>query len=317
MLSLMIPSIRGRDFLTMQELTAEEVEALLNLAEAFKRNAVSEDLKTALKGKSIAMIFEKPSTRTRVSLEVAIYQLGGQPLYLSFSDLQLSRGEALADTARVLDRYTNALIARVYKHSTLEEIARYAEKPVFNALSDLYHPMQALADLLTIKERLGRLKGVTVAYVGDGGSNTCHSMLIACSKLGLNIRVGCPSRYIPHPEVLKAARSNAEFSGSKVLITEDPFEAVKEADVVYTDVFVSMGFEAEAEARRKAFLPKYQVNKELVAKASPNYVFMHCLPAHRGEEVVDAVIDDVDHSAVWDQAENRLHTAKALLASMV
>ncbi len=310
-----LEELKGRDLLTLRDLTGEEVMKLLELSRRLKEDPWC--LGRPLEGRHVALIFEKPSTRTRVSLEVAVSQLGGRALYLPASESQLSRGEAVMDMARVMDRYVDAVAARVSSHRWLEEYAAYSRKPVVNALSDLYHPLQALADLLTMWERKGRLKGLKVAYVGDGGANTCHSLLTACSKLGVDITVACPPQYRPLDEVVEEALMNAARSGSRVEVVEDPKVAVEGADVVYTDVFVSMGRETEAEVRRRVFLPRYQVNAELVKLADDDYVFMHCLPAHRGEEVVDEVIDDPKHSAVWDQAENRLHTAKAVLASIV
>jgi ornithine carbamoyltransferase len=307
--------LKGRDLLTLQDYTGEEVLGLLELSRRLKEEPSF--LGRPLEGKHVALIFEKPSTRTRVSLEVAVSQLGGRSIYIPSSESQLSRGEAVSDMARVMDRYVDAVAARVRSHAWLEEYASYSRKPVVNALSDLHHPLQALADLLTVWERKGRLKGVKLAYVGDGGANTCHSLLTACSKLGVDIAVACPPQYRPLSEVLKDALLNASRSGSQVEVVEDPRLAVRGADVIYTDVFVSMGREAEAEARRHAFLPRYQVGVELIKLAREDFIFMHCLPAHRGEEVVDEVIDDPTHSAVWDQAENRLHTAKAVLASLL
>mgnify|MGYP000651511230 CR=1 FL=1 len=308
-------SFKGRDFLTLQDYTTEELLSLLQLSMELKRDPYK--LGKPLQGKHVALIFEKPSTRTRVSLEVAVSQLGGKTIYLSSTEMQLARGETIADTARVMDRYVDAVAARVRSHQWLVDYAKYSTKPVINALSDLYHPMQALADLMTIWEELGRLQGVKVAYVGDGGANTCHSLLIACSKLGLDMTVACPPEYSPKPEVLSSAMQNASISGSRIAVVSDPVEAVKGADVIYTDVFVSMGKEDEALARRAAFMPRYQVNKELLSLAKDSYIFMHCLPAHRGEEVTDEVIDDEVHSAVWVQAENRLHTAKAILSLLL
>jgi len=311
----MLPQLKGRDLLTLQDYAGEEIEGIIRLAMELKRDP--HRLGRPLEGKHVALIFEKPSTRTRVSLEVAISQLGGRPIYLSAAEMQLSRGETVADTARVMDRYVDAVAARVRSHRWLEEYAEHSSKPVLNALSDLYHPMQALADVMTLWERFGSIRGVKLAYVGDGGANTCHSLLIACSKLGVDMAVACPPEYQPSPRVLEAALSNASISGASIRVVHDPVEAVRGAKAVYTDVFVSMGREAEAERRVAAFMPRYQVNRELLKAADRDYVFMHCLPAHRGEEVTDEVIDDPEHSAVWDQAENRLHTAKAVLALIV
>lgn len=308
-------NLKGRDLLTLQEYSVDEILYILKESLEFKKNPVR--VGRPLEGRCVALIFEKPSTRTRLSLELAISQLGGIPIYMSASETQLMRGESVADTARVLDRYIDALAARVYRHSWLEEYAYYSKKPVINALSDLHHPLQALADLLTIWEYKGKLKGIKLVYVGDGGANTCHSLLIASSKLGLNMTVVCPKPYGPDEEILNEAFANASQTDSKIEVVEDPAEGVNGADVVYTDVFVSMGKEEEARARRSIFLPNYRVNRELLHLAKEDYIFMHCLPAHRGEEVVDEVIDDPKHSVVWDQAENRLHTAKAVLYSLL
>jgi len=301
--------------LTLSSFTRRDILEVLNLAEELKQKQKAGVRHELLPGKVIALLFEKPSTRTRVSFEVGIRQLGGHSLYLTPRELQLSRGETLADTARVLSRYVDALVARVYRHETLEELARYATIPVINALSDRYHPCQAIADVFTIKEVKGGFKGVKVAYVGDG-NNVCNSLLIACSLVGLDIWVACPKGYEPLEEAVKVALKNARESGSTVKITHSPVEAVKDADVIYTDVWVSMGQEEEREKRLKVF-PPYQVNRKLVSYAKGDYVFMHCLPAHRGEEVTDEIIDDEKHSIVWEQAENRLHTQKALLVLLL
>jgi len=261
------------------------------------------------------MIFQKPSTRTRVSFEVAMSDLGGRALYLRWDDLQLGRGETVADTARVLSRYVDGIMARVFSHKDLEELAKYADIPVINGLSDLTHPCQILADLLTILEKKAVLKGLKLAFVGDG-NNVCNSLLIGCTKMGMNISVATPKKYRPKEEIIQWAMENAQESGSKVEILESPEEAVKDADVIYTDVFVSMGEEKVAKEKLQAF-QGYQVNRELVKHAKKDYIFMHCLPAHRGQEVTDEVIDDPVHSVVWDQAENRLHAQKAVLALLL
>ncbi|MCS7120479.1 MAG: ornithine carbamoyltransferase [Nitrososphaerota archaeon] len=301
---------RGRDFLTLQECTEEEIWKLLEATDTFKKKA--NRVGKLLHGFNIALLFQKPSTRTRLSFEVAIHQLGGNAIYLGWSESQLGRGETIADTARVLSRYVDGLVMRVHKHSDLEEMAKYALIPVINALSDLHHPCQAIADLYTIWEKHGSLKGLKLAYVGDG-NNVCNSLLIACSKVGINISVACPKNFEPDPTVLKWALENARLSGSEVRLVRDPVEAVKDADIVYTDTFVSMGDEAEREERLRVFIPKYQVTSALLEKASDQVLFMHCLPAHRMEEVTDEVIDG-PRSIVWDQAENRLHSSKAIFA---
>jgi len=307
--------LRGRDLLSLKDFTREELMYIIETAKMLKeRFYAGERIIPVLKGKTLAMIFEKPSTRTRVSFEVAMYQLGGYALYLSRSELQLGRGETIADTARVLSRYVDGIMARVYKHKDLEELAKYASIPVINGLSDMYHPCQALGDMLTILEKKGKLSGLKVAWVGDG-NNVAHSLILASTILGLDIWVATPKGYEPKSEVVKIAEEFASKSGSNIQLTNDPIEAVKGADVIYTDVWISMGQEAEAEARLKAF-KNFQVNSELVKYAKQDYIFMHCLPAHRGQEVTDEVIDG-PNSVVWDQAENRLHIQKAILSLLL
>lgn len=304
--------LKGRDFLTLQEFSSKEIWEILKLSKHLKKGGKPP---TRLKGKILAMIFQKPSTRTRVSFEVAMKQLGGDALYLSWNELQLGRGETIADTARVLSRYVNGITARVYAHSDLEELAKYATVPVINALSNLCHPIQILADLFTIWEKKGTVKNLKVAYIGDG-NNVCNSLLIGCSKLGINFSAACPEGYEPDEKFLSLALKNAEESGAKIEIVKEPFKAVENADFVYTDVIVSMGQESEREKRLKVFLPKYQVTSELLKATFKNAYFMHPLPCHRGEEVTSEVIDGLN-SIVWDQAENRLHTTKALLSLLL
>jgi ornithine carbamoyltransferase len=260
------------------------------------------------------MIFEKPSTRTRVSFEVGMWQLGGYALYLSISDLQLGRGETIADTAQTLSRYVNGIMARVFAHQTILDLVKYSKVPVINGLSDMTHPCQGLADLFTIYEKKGRLHGLKLAYVGDG-NNVAHSLLYGCSKVGMNITLACPKGYEPHPEVVLKAKEEGKISGCIVKVTKDPKEAARGADIIYTDVWASMGQEKEHEKRIKIFKP-YQVHTKLIKEAKEDYLFMHCLPAHRGEEVTDEVADS-KNSIIFDQAENRLHTQKALLALMM
>jgi ornithine carbamoyltransferase len=264
-----------------------------------------------LKGKTLAMIFEKPSTRTRVSFEAGMWQLGGYALYLSAVDLQLGRGETIADTARTLSRYVNGIMARVFTHETILDLVKYATVPVINGLSDCAHPCQALADLFTMYEKKGNLFGLKLAYIGDG-NNVAHSLIYGCSKLGIDIALACPKGYEPDPKVVSEGREEASKKGKVVTVTNDPGEAVHGVDVIYTDVWASMGKENERSERIKRFKP-YQVNAELVKEAKQNYLFMHCLPAHRGEEVTDEVADS-QNSVIFDQAENRLHTQKALMA---
>jgi len=311
-----IRDLRGRDFLCLADWDRREVEVILDVARELKaRYYQGERVIPLLKGRSIALLFEKHSTRTRVSLEVAANQLGAYPLYLFWEQLQLARGETVADTARVLSRYVDAIVARVRNHETLLELARSSKVPVLNALSDLSHPMQALADILTIMEYKGGLRGVKLVFVGDGSDNVLHSLLIAGSMFGMHIVVASPPQLRPAKQILDAALREAELSGATIEFEEDPLKAVEGADVVYTDVWVSMGQESEAEWRRSILKP-YQVNRKLMERASNNAIFMHCLPAHRGEEVTDEVMDG-PWSVVWDQAENRLHTEKALLSLVV
>ncbi|NJE10011.1 ornithine carbamoyltransferase [Thermococcus sp. MAR1] len=307
----MVVSLAGRDVLCLQDFTREEIETILKTAEMMKIwNKIGKPHRV-LEGKTLAMIFQKPSTRTRISFEVGIYQLGGYGLYLNANDLQLRRGETIADTARVLSRYVDGIMARVYAHRDVEDLAKYASVPVINGLSDFSHPCQALADYQTILEKKGRIAGLKVVYVGDG-NNVAHSLMIAGTKLGANVVVATPEGYEPDKKVIKWAEQNAAESGGSFELLHDPVQAVKDADVIYTDVWASMGQEAEAEERRKIFQP-FQVNKELVKHAKPDYIFMHCLPAHRGEEVTDDVVDS-PNSVVFDEAENRLHAQKAVMA---
>ncbi|ASJ04356.1 ornithine carbamoyltransferase [Thermococcus barossii] len=307
----MVVSLAGRDVLCLQDFTREELETILKTAEMMKIwNKIGKPHRV-LEGKTLAMIFQKPSTRTRISFEVGIYQLGGYGLYLNAQDLQLRRGETIADTARVLSRYVDGIMARVYAHKDVEDLAKYASVPVINGLSDFSHPCQALADYQTILEKKGRIQGLKIVYVGDG-NNVAHSLMIAGTKLGANVVVATPEGYEPDEKVIKWAEQNAAESGGSFELLHDPVQAVKDADVIYTDVWASMGQEAEAEERRKIFQP-FQVNKDLVKHAKPDYIFMHCLPAHRGEEVTDDVVDS-PNSVVFDEAENRLHAQKAVMA---
>ncbi len=307
----MVVSLAGRDILYLQDFTREELETILKTAEMMKIwNKIGKPHRV-LEGKTLAMIFQKPSTRTRISFEVGIYQLGGYGLYLNAQDLQLRRGETIADTARVLSRYVDGIMARVFDHQDVVDLAKYGSVPVINGLSDFSHPCQALADYMTIKEKKGRIEGIKVVYVGDG-NNVCHSLMIAGTKLGANVVVATPEGYEPDAKVIKWAEENAAESGGSFELLHDPVQAVKDADVIYTDVWASMGQEAEAEERRKIFMP-FQVNKDLVKHAKKDYIFMHCLPAHRGEEVTDDVVDS-PNSVVFDEAENRLHAQKAAMA---
>lgn len=300
-----------KDFLTLSELNPEDLNYILELSAEFKDGRKDGFGHGLLKSKQFALIFEKPSTRTRVSFQVAIDELGGNAITLSSTEMQLGRGETIEDTARVLSRYVHCIMARVISHSSVVKLATYSSIPVINGLSDLYHPVQILADLLTLKEKKRKLEGLNVAWIGDG-NNVCNSWLIGASLSGINFRVATPKGYEPLDEAVSTAKKIAAETGASIYLTEEPEEAVKDADCVMTDTFVSMGFDKEREERMKVFMPKYQVNKQLFSLAKSDAIFMHCLPAHRGEEVTDEIIDG-PNSAVFDQAENRLHTTKALL----
>ncbi len=306
--------LRGRHFLTLQDFTPREIKDMLSLTRELKSRQKIEEPHLLLKGKTLAMIFQKSSTRTRVSFEVGMWQLGGYALFLSSQDLQMGRGEPIKDTAAVLSRYVDGIMIRTFDHAEVEELAAHSTIPVINGLTDLYHPCQALGDLFTIQEKLGTMQGVNVAYVGDG-NNVAHSLLLGCSKMGLNIRVASPPEYRPQEEVVVRAMENASLLGGRVLVTADPAEAVAGADVVYTDVWASMGQEEEKNKRRAVF-SGYQVNSKLVGKAGPGALVMHCLPAYRGEEITAEVLES-EQSVVLDQAENRLHAQKALMAVLM
>jgi ornithine carbamoyltransferase len=297
-----------RDYLSVDDLSPEELAGVLDLSGKVK--AHPGDVADALRRKSVAMIFEKPSTRTRVSFEVAIASTGAHSVALSSQELQLGRGETIEDTGRVLSRYVDAIVLRTFEQERLELIASAASVPVVNALSDFEHPCQCLADLLTIRETKGELAGRTLTYLGDG-NNVTHSLLLGGAKTGMHVRVATPPGFEPIPQIVQRATEIAEGTGGSVLLTNDPREAAAGADVLYTDVWASMGQEAESDERALVF-PAYRLDQEKVDVARPDVTVLHCLPAHRGQEITDEVIDG-PHSAVWDQAENRLHTQKALL----
>jgi ornithine carbamoyltransferase len=296
-----------RDFLSIDDLDADELAHLLDRAAAMKADRKPSKV---LAGKSIAMVFEKPSTRTRISFEVGIAELGAHPLPLSSAELQLGRGETIEDTGRVLSRYVDAIVLRTFEQERLEVLASAASVPVVNSLSDFEHPCQCLADLQTVREWRGDLEGLVMAYLGDG-NNVAHSLLLGGTKSGMTVRVSTPPGFEPIPQVVKRAKEIASQTGGGVEIIPDPKAAASGADVLYTDVWASMGQEAEADERSLVF-PAYQLNQALVDAASDDVVVLHCLPAHRGQEITDEVIDG-PRSAVWDQAENRLHSQKALL----
>ena len=296
----------------MTDLSIKELESIIR--ETGRIKARPEDYKDRLKGKILVMLFEGPSTRTRVSFETAMIQLGGNAIDINESMTQLGRGETMGDSARVLSRYSDCILARVKRHETLMELARNSEVPVINGLSDLEHPCQVISDLFTIHEVRGRLKGIDLAYIGDG-NNVCNSLLLGCSMVGINIKVASPEGYEPAKNFVKKALDISKETGSRIEIVNDPREAAKGASFLYTDVWVSMGDESEEEERLKAFRG-YQLNREIVKLANSDCKVMHCLPAHRGLEITDEVIDGRD-SIVWDQAENRLHAQKAILLRLL
>jgi len=297
-----------RNFLSVDDLSSSELAEVIELSA--KAKASPSDYAGKLAGLSIAMIFEKPSTRTRVSFEVAIAELGAHPVALSSSELQLGRGETIEDTGRVLSRFVDAIVLRTFGQERLEALARTATVPIVNALSDFEHPCQCLADLLTINEKKGRLAGLTLAYVGDG-NNVAHSLLLGGAKSGMHIRVATPFGFEPIPQVVQRAEEIEKETGGSAMVTHDPDQAVTGADVLYTDVWASMGQEDKA-AERILVFQAYRLDQKAVDRAAPDTIVLHCLPAHRGQEITDEVIDG-PHSVVWDQAENRLHTQKALL----
>lgn len=300
--------------ISIYDLTLQEVEEIFNLAEKLKRQVKEGVQHHILHGKSLGMIFTKSSTRTRVSFEVGMYQLGGYPLFLSSNDIQLGRGETIYDTAQVLSRYINGIMIRTFKHSDAEELAKYGSIPVINGLTDLMHPCQILADLFTVYEQKGTLKGLKLAYIGDG-NNIANSLLHGCAKVGMDVAVAAPKGYECDGNIVCEAQQNAKSSGSQIILTEDPVEAIQNADVVYTDTWISMGQEAEKAERIKTFTP-YQVNADLFSKAKDDAIFLHCLPAYRGLEVTDEVIDG-PQSVIFDEAENRLHVQKAIMAILM
>lgn len=309
---LQIPDLKGKDVLTLNDLTASQIKHIIRGA-LYLKSKKSKGVKP-LKGKVLGMIFNKPSTRTRVSFEVAMWQLGGYGIFLNTSDLQIKRGEPIKDTARVLSGYVDGIVIRTHDHKEVEELAHYAEVPVINGLTNLAHPCQILADLLTIYEVKGKLAGLKLAYVGDG-NNVANSLLLGCSKMGINIWVSSPKGHEVNEEILSLAQKAALKNESQVVVTNDVVEAVKGADVVYTDVWVSMGEEEKKKGTLEVF-KDYQVNSRLLKLAANDVVVMHCLPAHRGEEITDEVMEGKS-SVVFQQAENRLHAQKALLAMVL
>lgn len=307
-------SLRGRDLLSLKDLSKQEMELIFNTAHLLKTQSKMGKFPHLLEGKTLAMLFQKTSTRTRVSFETGMVQLGGHALFLSQNDLQLKIGETILDTARVLSRYVDGIMARVFDHQDILDLAQGAEVPVINGLSDFTHPCQGLTDLFTIWEHQGALPGLTLAYVGDG-NNVAHSLIFAGAKFGMHIRLGTPSHYRPANEVIIAAQEFCKVTGGSLAIFEDPKQAVQGADIVYTDTWVSMGQEKEKEERLRTFRP-YQLSTELLCFAKEGALVMHCLPAHRGLEITDEVMDG-PQSVIFDQAENRLHVQKAILALLL
>ncbi|MDP4092832.1 MAG: ornithine carbamoyltransferase [Bacillota bacterium] len=300
-----------KHLISLNDLSIEEFEEILKLSEKLKRQLKEGIQHHLLKGKTLGMIFTKSSTRTRVSFEVGMYQLGGYPLFLSSNDIQLGRGESIYDTAQVLSRFIDGIMIRTFKQSDVEDLAKYGNIPVINGLTDLMHPCQILADLFTVYEHKGKLKGLKMAYIGDG-NNVANSLLHGCAKAGMDIAVAAPKGYECDETIIAEAMETAKVTGSKILLTTDPEEAISNADAVYTDTWVSMGQESEKESKIKVFTP-YQVNGQLFSKAKEDAVFLHCLPAYRGYEVTEDVIDG-PQSVIFDEAENRMHVQKAVMA---
>ncbi len=308
----MTVQMKGKSLITLKDLSKDEIRFLLDEAKSFKKNRLNSVQKRILEGKTLGMIFEKRSTRTRVSTEAAMAELGGHALFLGKDDIQLGVNESLSDTAKVLGRMVTGILARVFDHETVEILEKYSGVPVINALSDRFHPLQGLADILTIEEHLGKLKGVKVAWVGDG-NNVCHSLMVASIKMGMTMKIATPVDYRPDEDVINYCKTHASES-DQITYTNNPLEAVKDANVIVTDTFISMGEEAETLEKIKKF-KLFQVNQNMVKEADKNFIFMHCLPRHK-EEVTDEVIYG-EHSVVFDEAENRLHTVAAVLKNFL
>jgi ornithine carbamoyltransferase len=311
-------SLNNKDVLSLQDLSSEEILSILRLSGNLKNELMSGDGEKAsqlLKGKVLGMIFQKPSTRTRVSFETGIFHLGGNALYLSTNDMQLSRGESIEDTGRTLSLYVNCIVARVYEHVDVQLLADSASIPVINGLSDTFHPCQILADLLTIQEHKKKMKGLNLAWIGDG-NNVCNDLLLGCAKTGINMTAACPHGYEPLKQIVRLAREEEQKTGAEITITDDPLQATKDADIIVTDTFLSIGKDQDKTTREEAFLPRYQVNSDLLKNAKRDVIFMHCLPAKRGQEVTSEVIDG-SSSVIWDEAENRLHVQKALMCMLM
>ncbi len=304
-----------KDILSIADLSTSEIDRILMLAGTLKRKQKKGKSRPILRGKTLGMIFQKPSTRTRVSFEVGMCQLGGDAVYLSANDIQLSRGETIEDTAKTLSLYLDCIMARVYNHKDVQTFARHASVPVINGLSDSFHPCQVLADLMTIWECKKKLKGLQLAWLGDG-DNVCNDLMLGCAKTGISMTAACPKGYEPLEEVIELAKVEGKKRGIDIEVTEDPALAVRDADIIATDTFISIGKEGERTMREATFLPKYQVDTDIMKLAKEDAIFMHCLPARRGMEVTSDVIDG-KWSVVWQEAENRLHTQKALLCLLM
>lgn len=304
-----------KDILSIADLSTNEINVILMLAEKLKREQKSGKSRPFLQGKTLGMIFQKPSTRTRVSFEVGMYHLGGDAVYLGANDIQLSRGETIEDTAKTLSLYLDCIMARVYNHKDVQTLARYASVPVINGLSDSFHPCQILADLMTIQEHKKKLRGLKLAWLGDG-NNVCNDLMLGCAKTGISMTAACPKGYEPLEEIVQLAKAEGKKTGVDIAITYDSASAVRDADIIATDTFISIGKEDERTTREATFLPNYQVNKDIMKLAKGDAIFMHCLPAKRGMEVTADVIDG-KWSVVWQEAENRLHTQKALLCFLM
>jgi ornithine carbamoyltransferase len=313
-MGVIIVGIEVKDLLSVHDLSTKEINDILHLAKTLKAQLKNGEEHHLLKGKTLGMIFQKASTRTRVSFEVGMWQLGGAALFLNANDMQIGRGEPVKDTARVLSRYVDGIMIRTFSHDEVIELAEFAKVPVINALTDLMHPCQALTDIFTVLEHKGTLKGLKMVYIGDG-NNMVNSLLQACAKVGMDISIATPKGYGPDAAIVAEALTVAAITGSKIILCEDPLEAAKDADVLYTDVWASMGKEVEQEDRREVFA-HYQINQEVMNVAKEDAIVLHCLPAHRGEEITEEVLES-KHSVVFDQAENRLHVQKAIMVLLM
>ena len=304
-----------KDILSIADLSTNEINLILTVAARLKNAHRRGEGRQLLRGKTLGMIFQKPSTRTRVSFEVGMAQLGGDAIYLGASDIQLARGETIEDTAKTLSLYLDCIMARVYDHTDVQKLAAYSSVPVINGLSDAFHPCQILADIMTIREHKKKLKGLQLAWLGDG-DNVCNDLMLGCAKTGISMIAACPKGYEPLEEVVKLAKAEGKKTAADITVTEDPATAAKDADIIVTDTFISIGKEGERATREITFLPKYQVNSDTMKLAKKDAIFMHCLPAKRGQEVTSEVIDG-KASVVWPEAENRLHVQKALLCLLM